>query len=144
MNFFWKLGNGEMLSEKVNAQIKWLYQIVNKVIHDVVIPLFNNIQKKSQNAVVSLYIPNNITEVLLTDIDMPYTIKGVHDESMSLRNGSRKKMIKGNSFMMDSFLTKNIEPKGFTRQDPSLFITYTSTCINPQTPAKIPCNNAVI
>ena len=33
-------------------------------------------------------IPNNITDVFLTDVTFLYTINGVHDNSISLSNGS--------------------------------------------------------
>ena len=45
-------------------------------------------KKSFHNVVVFLYIPNKITETFSAEVNFLYTIRGVHDESMSLPNGS--------------------------------------------------------
>ena len=57
------------------------------------VPLFSNKQTIKyifQNAVVSLYIPNNITDIYLYWCHFHLCKKIVHNESMSLPNGSWK------------------------------------------------------
>ena len=43
-----------------------------------------------------------------------YTINGIHEDSISLPNGSWKNEEKSKSVMKKSFLSKIIEPNGYT------------------------------